>query len=101
LVHTSYREGLARALPQALIAGRPVISYDVDGAREVTITGETGILVPPSDTAALAEAISTLVGDAQMRAELGREGQRRFTEQFRHQTMTRRIRELYEQVLAQ
>lgn len=100
LVHTSYREGLARALPQALIAGRPVVSYDVDGAREVTITGETGILVPPQDTAALAGALSTLVGDAEMRAELGREGQRRFTEQFRHQTMSRRIRGLYEQVLA-
>jgi glycosyltransferase involved in cell wall biosynthesis len=100
LVHTSYREGLARALPQALIAGRPVVSYDVDGAREVTITGETGFLVPPQDTAALAAALSTLVGDAEMRAELGREGQRRFTEQFRHQTMTRRIRGLYEQVLA-
>jgi len=100
LVHTSYREGLARALPQALIAGRPVVSYDVDGAREVTITGETGILVPPQDTAALAAALSTLVGDAEMRAELGREGQRRFTEQFRHQTMTRQIRRLYEQVLA-
>ncbi len=100
LVHTSYREGLARALPQALIAGRPVVSYDVDGAREVTITGETGILVPPRDTAALADAMSTLVGDADLRSQLGREGQRRFTDQFRHQTMTRQIRQLYEQVLA-
>ncbi len=35
LVHASLREGLARALPQALIAGKPVVSYDVDGAREV------------------------------------------------------------------
>ena len=42
LVHTSLREGLARALPQALLAGKPVISYDVDGAREVVITNETG-----------------------------------------------------------
>jgi glycosyltransferase involved in cell wall biosynthesis len=41
LVHCSLREGLARALPQALIAARPVISYDVDGAREVVIPGET------------------------------------------------------------
>ncbi len=37
LVHVSLREGLARALPQALIAGKPVVSYDVDGAREVVI----------------------------------------------------------------
>jgi glycosyltransferase involved in cell wall biosynthesis len=42
LVHASLREGLARALPQALIAGKPVVSYDVDGAREVAITAETG-----------------------------------------------------------
>ena len=43
LVHTSLREGLPRALPQALIAGKPVVSYDIDGAREVAISGETGI----------------------------------------------------------
>ncbi len=47
VVHTSLREGLARVLPQALIAGKPVVSYDVDGAREVVITDETGILLPP------------------------------------------------------
>jgi glycosyltransferase involved in cell wall biosynthesis len=100
LVHTSYREGLARALPQALIAARPVISYDVDGAREVTITGQTGILVPPRDTQALAAALGELAGSAERRQAMGREGQRRFTDQFRHQTMTRRIRELYQQVLS-
>ena len=42
VVHTSLREGLARVLPQALLVGRPVISYDVDGAREVVRDGETG-----------------------------------------------------------
>ena len=99
LVHTSYREGLARALPQALIAGRPVISYDVDGAREVTVTGETGILVPPQDIEALAEGLITLVGDPRARKRMGREGQLRFTDQFRHQTMTRKVRGLYQQVL--
>jgi glycosyltransferase involved in cell wall biosynthesis len=100
LVHTSYREGLARALPQALIAGKPVVSYDVDGAREVAVTGQTGFLIPPGDTAGLAQAIGTLVGDADVRQRLGREGRQRFTEQFRHQRMTREIRSLYQQVLA-
>lgn len=99
LVHTSYREGLARALPQALIAGRPVVSYDVDGAREVAITGETGFLVPPGDTSKLADALAALVADPQLRLDRGREGQKRFTDQFRHQTMTRLIRELYGEVL--
>ncbi len=47
VVHASLREGLARVLPQALIAGKPVVSYDVDGAREVVLPGETGYLLPP------------------------------------------------------
>ena len=99
LVHTSYREGLARALPQALIAGRPVVSYDVDGAREVTITGETGILVPPKNTAALADALIRMAVDGRLRRECGQNGRERFTDQFRHQTMTRQIRALYEEIL--
>ena len=101
LVHTSYREGLARALSQSLIAGKPVVSYDVDGAREVTLDGETGFLIPPGDTERLSQAIAALVGDGDLRKRLGSEGQRRFTEQFRHQTMTRQIRAVYQKVLAE
>lgn len=99
LVHASLREGLARALPQALIAGKPVVSYDIDGAREVTLPDRTGFLIPPRDVAALAQAIITLAGDAELRLRLGKEGQRLFADQFRHQTMTRKIRELYWRVL--
>lgn len=99
LVHTSYREGLARALPQALIAGRPAVSYDVDGAREVVIDGETGFLVPPGETDALARAITRLAGDAELRCRLGSTGRHRFSHIFRHETMTHRIREVYEAVL--
>jgi glycosyltransferase involved in cell wall biosynthesis len=99
LVHTSLREGLARALPQALIAGRPVVSYDVDGAREVAITDETGYLVPPRQTTELAVALVRLAANADLRKRLGGAGQSRFTEQFRHQTMTRQIRLLYQQIL--
>jgi glycosyltransferase involved in cell wall biosynthesis len=99
LVHTSLREGLARALPQALIAGRPVISYDIDGAREVAIDHETGFLVPPGNTPLLAKRIAQLAADGQSRQRMGQTGKQRFTDQFRHQTMTRRIRETYTQVL--
>ncbi|WP_254507381.1 glycosyltransferase family 4 protein [Anatilimnocola floriformis] len=99
LVHASLREGLARALPQALIAGKPVVSYDVDGAREVTLP-ETGFLVKPRDVAGLAQSIIALAGDAELRTKLGRAGQGRFADQFRHETMTRQIRELYWRVLA-
>src|SRR5205814_911654 len=47
LVHASLREGLPRALPQALIAGKPVVAYDIDGAREVALNDQTGYLIPP------------------------------------------------------
>ena len=99
LVHTSLREGLARTLPQALIAGKPVVSYDVDGAREVVIPGETGMLLPPQSIEPLAAAVIELARDANLRRRLGEQGRGRFTDQFRHQTMTRRIREVYQRLL--
>jgi len=100
VVHASLREGLARVLPQALIAGKPVVSYDVDGAREVVIPGETGFLLPPKSVEPMAEALAWLAGDAVLRDRLGAEGRRRLTDRFRHERMTRRIRTLYERLLA-
>ncbi len=95
LVHTSLREGLARALPQALISGKPVISYDIDGAKEVVLNGITGFIIPPKEIDSLADAMITLAKSKLMRSEMGRKGRELFTEQFRHETMTQRIRELY------
>lgn len=99
LVHVSLREGLARALPQALIAGKPAISYDVDGAREVVIPGETGYLLPARAVQPLAEAVIQLAADEELRRRLGGQGRDRFTDRFRHQTMTAQIRSLYERLL--
>lgn len=96
LVHTSLREGLARALPQALLAGIPAISFDIDGAREVVIPGETGYLIPAKDTESLARAMVAMVENPSQRKDWGREGQRRFASQFCHEHMTAQIRRLYE-----
>lgn len=95
VVHTSLREGLARVLPQGLLSGKPVVSYDIDGAREVVIDNETGFLLPPKEIKGLAEALIRLVQDPDLRHRLGTEGRRRFQEQFDHHFMTRRIRNLY------
>jgi glycosyltransferase involved in cell wall biosynthesis len=100
LVHASLREGLARALPQALIAGKPVVSFDVDGAREVVLDGVTGFLLPPKSIPRMAEALTQLIADPELRKRLGTEGRLRFTEVFRHQSMTKAIRELYLKILA-
>lgn len=99
LVHVSLREGLARAIPQGLIAAKPVVSYDVDGAREVVIDGVTGFLLPPKSVVELAGALEKLVRDPALRVSMGDAGRARFTDVFRHQTMTRQIRDLYLQIL--
>ncbi len=99
LVHASLREGLARALPQALLVGRPVVSYDIDGACEVVKTGQTGVLVPPRHISDLAGAILFLAEDEQLRKQYGHAGQERCRELFRHDRMTKQIREVYQNVL--
>jgi glycosyltransferase involved in cell wall biosynthesis len=98
VIHPSLREGLARVLPQALLAGRPVISYDIDGAREVVLP-ETGILLKPRDLSGLSGAILRLAREPATRAAMGEEGRRRFADLFRHETMTRQLRSLYARLL--
>ena len=95
LVHTSLREGLARALPQALLAGRPVISYDIDGAREVVIPGKTGILLPPQSVKELSASVIQLAQDASLRTKLARAGQRLCEQRFHYQSMAQQLRRLY------
>lgn len=63
------------------------------------IPGETGFLLPPQSIPELVDALCALAGDAALRGRLGAAGRARFTDQFRHQTMTRRIREVYAEVL--
>jgi glycosyltransferase involved in cell wall biosynthesis len=99
VAHTSQWEGLARVLPQALISGRPVVSYDVGGAREVVIPGETGYLLPRDCVDELASALCELAGDAALRTQMGEAGRRRCRDLFRHETMTAAIREVYAQVV--
>jgi glycosyltransferase involved in cell wall biosynthesis len=95
VIHPSLREGLARVLPQGLITGRPAISYDVDGAKEVVLPDVTGFLLPPRDLERLREAVLMLAGDASLRSRMGIEGRRRFADRFRHETMTDQIQLLY------
>jgi glycosyltransferase involved in cell wall biosynthesis len=92
-------EGLARVLPQGLISGKPVVSFDIDGACEVVIPHETGFLIPPQSVDQLAAALTTIARDPALRTRLGETGRQRFTDQFRHENMTNRIREVYAEVM--
>ena len=70
LVHCSLREGLARTLPQAMLCGKPVVSFDVDGAREV-VNENTGRLIEPKNVEKLTKACAELIEDADLRKRLG------------------------------
>ena len=67
----SYREGLPKSLIEAAACGRAIVATDVPGCSDVVVHGETGLLVPPRDAAALARAIVRLAGDAALRRRLG------------------------------
>lgn len=95
LVHLSFREGLPRALPQALAAGKPVVAYDCDGAREVCLDGETGFLVPAGDRATLAQRLLTLAGERERGARMGARGRELVREQFSVQHLVDELHRLY------
>ncbi len=99
LVHASLREGLARVLPQALLAGKPVVSFDVDGAREVVIHNETGFLVPPKSVDGLVVSLCELIENPQKAAAMAGRGRELCHDRFRWQTMVARLDELYRQLL--
>ncbi len=94
LVHCSLREGLARALPQAMLCGRPAISFDVDGAREV-VNGATGRLVEPKNVPQLIEACAELIADQSLREGLGQAGRESVRRKFAPDTMVDTIESVY------
>ncbi|MBK9137936.1 MAG: glycosyltransferase family 4 protein [Verrucomicrobia bacterium] len=99
LVHLSLREGLARALPQALAAGKPVVAYDADGAAEVCFNGETGFLVAPGDREALLRAIAGLAEAPDEGRRLGLRGRAFVERHFAVEDMVAAIARLYRDLL--
>lgn len=95
LAHLSLREGLPRALPQALAAAKPVIAYNCDGAREVCLDGETGFLVQPGDLDDLTDKLLLLADTPHLRQRLGKTGQAFVEENFSVERMVDDLQALY------
>lgn len=96
VAHLSRREGLARVLPQALAAGKPIVAYDCDGAREMCLDQETGILISPKDDWwSVFSALSYLRSKPQLRACLGERGRELVKENFPVQRMVDELHALY------
>ncbi|WP_285669712.1 glycosyltransferase family 4 protein [Paralimibaculum aggregatum] len=100
VVLPSYREGMPKALIEAAAAGRAVVTTDVPGCRDAIEPGVTGLLVPPRDGAALAEAIAALLADPARRAAMGRAGRALAERAFAVEDVAARHLALWERLLA-
>lgn len=75
-------EGFGLTAAEAMATGLPVVGSDVDGLREVIEHGETGILVPPGDSTALAKALTDFLKDPDREREMGAKGRERVRRLF-------------------
>lgn len=78
----SYREGLPKALLEAAACGRPMVTTDATGCREIVRHGDNGLLVPVRNSQALAEAIETLLKDASLRRRFGQRARKIVENEF-------------------
>jgi L-malate glycosyltransferase len=95
---SSVTEGLGSALLDAMAAGRPIVATRAGGIPEVVADGETGLLVPPRDSRALADAILALLRDPARREALARAGRLRVAERFSVDRLVDGTLDVYERV---
>jgi glycosyltransferase involved in cell wall biosynthesis len=99
-VMSSVTEGLGTSLLDAMACAKPVVATTAGGIPEVVADGETGLLVPPRDQHALAEAIVRLLNDAALRQRLGGAGLARVRERFSAERMVRETLGVYARLTA-
>ncbi len=97
LVMASIRtDGIPQAGLQAMATGLPLVGTDVGGIPEIVRDGETGLLVPPGDAPALADAVGRLIADKALRNRLGATGLERVRERYSLEGMLDALERLYE-----
>jgi glycosyltransferase involved in cell wall biosynthesis len=96
----SLYEGFGIAILEAMAAGRPVVATAVGGIPEVVVHGETGLLVPPGDPVALADALHELLAHPERARELGARGRERAHEKFRIEAIVKQHEDLYAALMA-
>ena len=100
LVHASITaEPFGQVIVEGMVAGKPVVATDGGGAQEIVLSGETGLLVPMNDVAAMADAILYLLDNPDIALEMGRRGQLRAHEHFSIERTARKIESVYDQIL--
>ncbi len=96
---SSLWEGLPLAAVEAMAAARPVVLTDVGGNRELVESGQNGLLVPPDNVPALAEALLALLNEPSRRAALGQAARASVRHNFSIQTIVKKYEIIYESLL--
>jgi glycosyltransferase involved in cell wall biosynthesis len=99
LAFPSRFEGFPLAVLEALLARSAVVATDVGSVAEVVVGGETGLLVPPEDPAALAAALRRLLAEPPLRQRLGEQGRQLVLDRFTARHMTNAFESLYAELL--
>jgi glycosyltransferase involved in cell wall biosynthesis len=99
VVLPSYREGLPKVLIEAAACGLPLVTTDVPGCRHVVENGVDGLLVPPKNPAALAQAIGMLDDHPELRARLGGAARRKALALFDERTIVARTLDVYRELI--
>jgi glycosyltransferase involved in cell wall biosynthesis len=97
-VMSSVTEGLGTSLLDAMAAGKPIVATRTGGIPEVVVDEETGILVPPRDHQAMADAIVRLLNDAALRERMGQAGLERACQKFSAERMVQNTLRVYQRV---
>jgi glycosyltransferase involved in cell wall biosynthesis len=95
----SYREGMPKVLIEAASCGRPIVTTDAPGCREIVIDGENGILVPIKDVDALARAIRELLDSPDLRLRMGHAGRQLVKRKFSLATVVNETLAVYESMI--
>jgi len=95
----SYREGTPRILLEAAACGLPIVATDVPGCREIVEHKVNGLLVPPKDPKAIAEAIRYIASHPQEKRRMGEAGRRKVLREFDERIVIRRTMEVYRELL--
>jgi len=92
-------EGVPRSLMEAAACGRPIVTTDVPGCRDVVHDGDNGLLVPPQQVAPLAMALGKLIGDGDLRRAMGERGRARTVAEFSVEIVADETLRLYAELL--
>ncbi|OPY07490.1 MAG: N,N'-diacetylbacillosaminyl-diphospho-undecaprenol alpha-1,3-N-acetylgalactosaminyltransferase [Syntrophaceae bacterium PtaB.Bin095] len=95
----SYREGLPKVLLEAASCGRPIVTTDTPGCRDVVRQGENGLLVPVRGTAELADALQLLIEQPELRKKMGCKGREIVVSEFALEKVVAKTMNIYRELL--